>query len=218
MQNEISPANCKALYRAVNNKEYDLIEESGFKKFPPRLSWQPIFYPVCNEEYAIEIAKWDFNTFDIRHILKFYVHEDFMKDYDVKVVGSKIHSEYWIPADKLEDFNDALAVPIIELYRIVKNYGGGVAFVKNGKVHRENGPAIEQSNGDKFWYINGKLHREGGPASEYQNGYKEWWINGKRHREDGPAIIYSNGNKFWYVEGTRYSEEDFNNLSILKIL
>ena len=43
------------LYRPVGPKELELIEQSGWKKFPPRLSEQPIFYPVMNEEYAIQI-------------------------------------------------------------------------------------------------------------------------------------------------------------------
>ncbi|WP_228411917.1 hypothetical protein [Chryseobacterium sp. KLBC 52] len=48
------------LYRPVGEKEMILIIESGFKEFPPRLEWQPIFYPVLNEEYASEIAeKWN---------------------------------------------------------------------------------------------------------------------------------------------------------------
>lgn len=29
------------LYRPVGQKEFDLIKEAGFKKFPPRLEWQP---------------------------------------------------------------------------------------------------------------------------------------------------------------------------------
>ena len=30
----------------------------------------------------------------------------------------------------------------------------------NGKLHREDGPAIEDANGDKYWFINGKLLTE----------------------------------------------------------
>jgi hypothetical protein len=44
------------LYRPVGQKELDLIAQSGYRAFPPRLSGQPIFYPVLNEEYAREIA------------------------------------------------------------------------------------------------------------------------------------------------------------------
>ena len=48
------------LYRPVGLKELELIFETDFTAFPPRLEWQPIFYPVLNEAYAIEIAtKWN---------------------------------------------------------------------------------------------------------------------------------------------------------------
>ena len=40
-----------------------LIAETNFTKFPPRLDWQPIFYPVVNEEQAIEISS-QWNTTD----------------------------------------------------------------------------------------------------------------------------------------------------------
>ena len=76
--------------------------------------------------------------------------------------------------------------------------------------HREDGPAIEYTNGYKEWFIDGKLHREDGPAVEYTNGYKEWYINGKRHREDGPAIDDVNGYKSWYINGKHLTEEEFN--------
>ena len=51
------------------------------------------------------------------------------------------------------------------------------------------------TDGGKEWWIKGKLHREDGPAIEYANGNKSWWINGKRHREDGPAIEFADGDK-----------------------
>ena len=35
------------------------------------------------------------------------------------------------------------------------------------------------SDGSKAWYLNGKLHREDGPAVEYSNGTKHWYLNGK---------------------------------------
>jgi hypothetical protein len=45
---------------------------------------------------------------------------------------------------------------------------------KLGHLHREDGPALEWSSGDKSWWINGKRHREDGPSIEWINGYKEW--------------------------------------------
>jgi hypothetical protein len=44
------------LYRPVGPKELALIEATGWRAFPRRLPEQPIFYPVLNEEYAIQIA------------------------------------------------------------------------------------------------------------------------------------------------------------------
>ena len=44
------------LFRPVGEKEKQLIEESGFTRFPPRLDWQPIFYPVVvNDNHNIEL-------------------------------------------------------------------------------------------------------------------------------------------------------------------
>ena len=38
------------------------------------------------------------------------------------------------------------------------------------------------AEGTKFWRLpNGKLHREDGPAVEYANGDKEWYVNDKRY-------------------------------------
>ena len=49
------------LFRPVGPKELELIKASGWKAFPPRLSDQPIFYPVLNEDYAVQIAR-DWNV------------------------------------------------------------------------------------------------------------------------------------------------------------
>ena len=37
-------------------------------------------------------------------------------------------------------------------------------------------------NGTKRWYLNGKMHREDGPAIEYADGTKYWFLNGVIHR------------------------------------
>ena len=63
-----------------------------------------------------------------------------------------------------------------------------VVYKLNDKLHREDGPAVEHTNGDREYYINGKRHREDGPAVEYSNGNKGYYINGKLHRVGGPAI------------------------------
>jgi hypothetical protein len=89
----------------------------------------------------------------------------------------------------------------------VEYTNGSKYWYLNDECHREDGPAIEYSNGSKFWYLNGELHREDGPAIEYSNGSKFWYLNGECHREDGPACKYNNGDKFWYLNGERHRED-----------
>jgi hypothetical protein len=64
--------------------------------------------------------------------------------------------------------------------------------------------------GTREWYLNGKLHREDGPAIEYANGTREWFLNDKLHREDGPAIECVDGSRYWWLNGAEYTEEEFN--------
>jgi hypothetical protein len=56
-------------------------------------------------------------------------------------------------------------------------------YYKNNLLHREDGPALEYANRDKFWYLNGKSHRLDGPAviaiTTNNKEYYEWWIDGK---------------------------------------
>jgi hypothetical protein len=116
--------NIITLYRPVGQKELDLIQESGFRKFPPRLEWQPIFYPVMNQEYAEQIAgQW--NTEDefsgyVGHVLSFDMPEEYIQKYPVQNVGGDIHNELWVPAEELEDFNQH----IIGEIKIIKSFYG----------------------------------------------------------------------------------------------
>jgi hypothetical protein len=92
---------------------------------------------------------------------------------------------------------------------IVDDFGTRWYKLGTNQLHREDGPAIERSDGTKHWYLNGKFHREDGPAIECSDGAKFWCLNGKYHREDGPAIEYSDGDKSWYLNGKRLTEQDF---------
>ena len=38
---------------------------------------------------------------------------------------------------------------------------------------------IMDEHGNKFWYLNDQLHRENGPAVEDADGSKAYWINGE---------------------------------------
>jgi hypothetical protein len=78
----------------------------------------------------------------------------------------------------------------------------------NGKLHRQDGPAVERADGSRAWCLNGQLHRQDGPAIEYPNGSREWYLNGKLHRQDGPAIEYPNRSREWWLNGRKFKDRN----------
>jgi hypothetical protein len=103
------------LYRPVGAEERLLIAESGYLAFPPRLEGQPFFYPVLTEDYATQIARdWNAKNLDSRvgYVTRFAVRTKFLSQFPIQRVGSVAHLEYWIPAEKLADFNANIIGPI----------------------------------------------------------------------------------------------------------
>lgn len=99
--------NTTFLYRPVNQDELDLIEQSGWKRFFPRLPEQPIFYPVMNEEYAIQIARdWNVPAYGVGYVTRFAVETDYLQKFKIENVGGVIHNELWVPAEELNVFNN----------------------------------------------------------------------------------------------------------------
>ncbi len=95
------------LYRPVGPLELQLIEESGWTRFPPRLPEQPIFYPVMNEEYAVQIARdWNVPASGSGFVTKFAVRKDYIQQFEIQNVGGQIHEELWVPSEELEEFNN----------------------------------------------------------------------------------------------------------------
>ncbi len=116
------------LYRPVGQPELDLIAASDWRRFPPRLDWQPIFYPVTNEPYATRIAR-DWNTKDdengnVGYVLRFDVDSTYLAQFDVQQVGDDECLEYWIPAEELDTFNNQI-VGEIEVIREYREGPGG---------------------------------------------------------------------------------------------
>ena len=66
---------------------------------------------------------------------------------------------------------------------IINVFGTKEWILPNGSVHREDGPAVEHTNGTKYWYIDNELHREDGPAIEYMSGHKSWYLNNIQYTE-----------------------------------
>jgi len=109
------------LYRPVGPKELRLIEESGFRAFPPRLPDQPIFYPVVTEDYAVKIARdWNVPASGAGYVTRFKVRRTFLSRYQMQAAGGKDHLEYWIPAEELPEFNRNI-IGLIEVIRHFKS-------------------------------------------------------------------------------------------------
>ena len=99
----------RTLYRPVGLFELRLIRDLNYRAFPPRLPHQPIFYPVLNEDYAIQIAR-DWNTKDAASgymgaVTAFDVDSDYLAQFEAQTVGTASHRELWIPAEQLGEFN-----------------------------------------------------------------------------------------------------------------
>ena len=107
------------LWRPVGPRELELIEEAAMRAFPPRLPEQPIFYPVLSEEYAIKIARdWNVPASGAGFVTCFEARKDFLARYEVQQAGGRSFLEYWIPADDLGAFNEAIVGQI----RVVREF------------------------------------------------------------------------------------------------
>lgn len=108
------------LYRPVGPVELKLIEDRGWKAFPPRLPEQPIFYPVLNEQYAAQIARdWNVPASGSGYVTAFDVESKYLSKFEVRTVGGQMHQELWVPAEELEEFNDH----IVGTIRVISKFG-----------------------------------------------------------------------------------------------
>jgi hypothetical protein len=102
------------LFRPCGLAELRLVWASGMRAWSPRLSWQPIFYPVLNEGYAAQIAR-EWNTEEqtrVGYVTRFEVEDAFIARYKREVVGAGQHEELWVPAEELEELNAHIIGPI----------------------------------------------------------------------------------------------------------
>lgn len=114
------------LYRPTGPDELKLLREAQWKRWPPRLPEQPIFYPVTNRRYAAEIAEqWNVEQSGSGYVTRFLVPKWFMNRYAVKKVGANHHTEWWVPAEELEDLNDQIVGSIEVIAEFTNKDGGG---------------------------------------------------------------------------------------------
>lgn len=94
------------LYRPVGPKELEFIKNSGWMKFPVKLSKQPIFYPVTKETRAIQLAKeWNTKGSASGYVTKFAVLSTYLEKFDVQQAEGSIQDELCVSADELEVLN-----------------------------------------------------------------------------------------------------------------
>ena len=92
------------------------------RAFPPRLPDQPIFYPVTTEEYALTIARdWNVPASGEGYVTRFLVRAGFIGAFEIHEVGGRARCEYWIPAEDLPSFNDA----IVGTIKVVRRFERG---------------------------------------------------------------------------------------------
>ena len=89
------------------------------------------------------------------------------------------------------------------------NNGYDTGWHLNGKLHRDDGPAVEHTPYELDTYYNeGRLHRKDGTIIALDMINRQWFKHGKLHREDGPAIEWIGGKKVWALNGKVYQEEE----------
>ena len=96
----------------------------------------------------------------------------------------------------------------------INQFPNVVIYIKDNKLHREDGPAIKWADGSSYWYSLGRLHREHGPAIQIPNPPRAWgqirngWYqDGQLHREDGPALEFANGDMFWFKDNKIHRDD-----------
>ena len=108
------------LYRPIGPDEYRLIKKNSFSSWPPRRVEQPIFYPVTNEDYATLITRtWNVKEYGVGYVTRFEVAKSFMDNYPVQTVGAAHHTEWWIPAEDLDELNKNIRgkIEIVAAYK-----------------------------------------------------------------------------------------------------
>ena len=111
------------LFHPVGPGEHRLVEQSGFRAFPPPPAQQPIFYAVLTEEFALKIVReWIIPDLGSGSITRFKVRRAFLSRYPVENAGGPGLEEYAIPAKDLAEFNQNI-VGLIEVIRQFRSAG-----------------------------------------------------------------------------------------------
>lgn len=114
------------LWRPIGQNELTKIEAMDMSAFPSRLPEQPIFYPVLSFTYAEKIAR-DWNSVRENHgfigfVVSFQIEDTYLSHFPEQMAGGKDLTELWVPAEKLNEFNQHLIGKI----KVVAEYRNGM--------------------------------------------------------------------------------------------
>jgi hypothetical protein len=115
-----------------------------------------------------------------------------------------LHGEHLFtsPPPKREDWREVHGAPVVAV-----RPNGDREWRVEGKLHREEEPAVEYAEGGGEWWVHGVNHREDGPAAVFPDGSWAWYKNGRLHRLDGPALWEPGGRVAWYRSGLPHRED-----------
>jgi len=149
------------------------------KPFPD--FWPSLSLPTARrgEPFGILESEWDVyanNTYTIKRSVKFHNCDS--------VIFEEIPIEYRWPIECIITCEDAQ------------------------KENMKKTPIAIVKNKIKYYRVDGKLHREDGPAVIYPDGRKDWYLNDKLHRDNGPAIENLDGRCSYYLKGRYFITKD----------
>lgn len=101
----------------------------------------------------------------------------------------------------------------METYKVVIKNGWEYWYNEAGEFHRNGGPAASRPlTGFNAYYQDGKLHREDGPAITYSDGRGYYYLRGKEYTkedwEKATSSIQSCNGKIVEIDGKQYRLEE----------
>ena len=75
---------------------------------------------MTNRQYAAQIARdWNVKESGAGFVTQFDVDATYLGQFSVQKVGGNIHTEYWIPAEALPEFN----AHIVGVIAVIEEFG-----------------------------------------------------------------------------------------------
>jgi len=131
-------------------------------------------------------------------------------DFKIAFVIDGIHTDVYDEEDETIPLRQATDLMLKKLPSKIKKILKGVEFEhfdEDGKLHKDDGPAVKLANGTAIWYFHGRKHRRDGPAIIHPDGTQEWFNLNGHHRIGGPAVEHPDGRETWFYRNKMHRED-----------